>query len=177
VELVELDLVQALNSFIKDRGMQSRFIEFMKEVPTVSVAIPVEGDSPEMCHLPFIKDQSSNYYILTSSLASHFTALESSNNACLLFVNPEEHPKGGHFAHERLKVQTSVQRLGKESEEYEELLEGFRCRYGKIVNLIAGLGDFHIFRFETLRGVYIQGFGAAYRLNQGEHLPSEHIRA
>lgn len=157
--------------------MQSRFIEFMKEVPTVSVAIPVAGDSPEMCHLPFIKDQSSNYYILTSSLASHFKALDVSSKACLLFVNPDEHPKGGHFAHERLKVQTSVQKLDKDSEEYEDLLEGFRCRYGKIVNLIAGLGDFHIFRFQPVKGVYIQGFGAAYRLAGNENLPSEHIRA
>ncbi|MEJ2554582.1 MAG: hypothetical protein P8079_11540 [Gammaproteobacteria bacterium] len=36
--------------------------------------------------------------------------------------------------------------------------------FGEIVSLLAGLGDFHLFRLQPVRGNYVRGFAKAYEI-------------
>ena len=51
--------------------MISKYIDFISECRSVTVAIPALNPAVDACHLPFIKDESGNFYILTSQIASH----------------------------------------------------------------------------------------------------------
>ena len=67
--------------------MISKYIDFISECRSVTVAIPALNPAVDACHLPFIKDESGNFYILTSQIVSHYKSLAKSNEVSLMFVS------------------------------------------------------------------------------------------
>ena len=153
--------------------MQSRFIEFLKECDTVTVALVGKSGEPDVCHLPFVMDQCGTLFIFTSEIASHYKSLTESSHASLMLVSGQTAKMGGSFAKERCKLQCRVE--GPVDEERDEILMGFSSRYGSIVEMLKGLKDFHVWKLIPVSGIFIQGFGAAYRITSPSKLPSKQM--
>lgn len=123
----------------------------------------------DACHLPFIKDESGNFYIFTSEIASHFKALANSDGVSLMFVSGEMSKMGAEFSMQRCKIHCQVNAC--DLEDKEEILMGFKNRYGEIVDTLRQFKDFVLFQLVPKNGVFIRGFGQAYKIDEGQVLP------
>ena len=47
---------------------------------------------------------------------------------------------------------------------HEEILEHFTQRFGRFVNALRSLPDFQLFRLTPRSGLYVRGFGQAFRV-------------
>jgi len=153
--------------------MISKYIDFISECRSVTVAIPALNPAVDACHLPFIKDESGNFYILTSQIASHYKSLAKSNEVSLMFVSGNMSKFGVEFSLERCKINCQV-RLA-EPVRRNDILMGFRARYGEIIDTLSKFEDFNLFQLKPKTGVFIRGFGQAYKILEGDQIPSERI--
>ena len=153
--------------------MISKYIDFITDCRSVTVAIPAPSHPVDACHLPFIKDESGNIYILTSQIASHYEALASSRGVSLMFVSGNMSKFGVEFAMERCKLHCQIGLA--DNQKRDEILMGFKARYGEIVDTLANFQDFILFQLRPKNGVFIRNFGQAYKILEGDRLPTERI--
>ena len=153
--------------------MISKYIDFISECRSVTVAIPSLLPPVDACHLPFIKDESGNFYILTSQIASHYKALVKTKDVSLMFVSGKMSKFGVEFSMERCKLHCGV--MPAENLKRDDILMGFKARYGEIIDTLSKFEDFNLFKLVPKNGVFIKGFGQAYKILEGNTLPTERI--
>lgn len=68
------------------------------------------------------------------------------------------------FARRRIALSGRAERIEREAKLRAEILGRFRERFGKVMEMLEPLPDFHLFRIVPQRGRYIRGFGQAYEL-------------
>ena len=129
--------------------------------------------------VPFVMLESDEFAILVSELAQHTQNLlallkrpdteyeQTSSNtksaglvAGLLLA--DECQTEQLFARERLSLQMAVERVALDSEERTQILLCMKSQFGEVVDVLAGLPDFHCFKLKVVSGRYVRGFGAAY---------------
>ncbi|MBN2866221.1 MAG: pyridoxamine 5'-phosphate oxidase family protein [Thiotrichales bacterium] len=129
--------------------------------------------------VPFVELEAGVLAILVSELAQHtqnlFALLSAENieNA----ENPSIQKSAGLvagllvadeasteqlFARERLSLQMRVQLVAGGTEERSKILRLMQAQFGEVIEVLAGLPDFHCFKLQVKSGRYVKGFGAAY---------------
>jgi len=94
-----------------------------------------------------------------------------------LLVNPmlgtmlidDEQNSNNLFARCRVRYQCEAIAIEPDDEQYTALLDRYQDHHGKVVTLIRQLPDFILFRLIPKSGVFVVGFGEAYRI-EGEKM-------
>lgn len=103
------------------------------------------------------------YYIYISELSRHTQNLMDTGKVSLLFIENEERAK--HlFARQRVTMDCEAAEIERGSEHFELMLDKFQQRFGKFMEMLKNLNDFHLFRIEPKKGSYVRGFAQAFRL-------------
>ena len=116
---------------------------------------------PDASTVPYVYDDLGNFVVFISQLAQHTKNLKQQPQLAVMLIE-DEAVSGNLFA--RKRAQYSCVASQADPEERGRLLELFRMRHGKVVDLLASLPDFALFRLRPDSGQFVMGFGQAYRL-------------
>lgn len=126
------------------------------------IATQGSSQSPEASYAPIVWHDASGYLFL-SELASHTRNLRH-NPAIGLLLLEDEASVQNPFARRRISLQGQVHLVAREDQRFAAVIDLFHRQFGKVMELIEPLPDFHLFRVEIHAGRYIRGFGQAYEL-------------
>lgn len=137
--------------------------EFREQCLTLHLATVDQEGVPNASYAPFIYDNN-QYVVLISDMAKHARNLKQVNSASLMLIEDEKTARE-LFARKRLTMNAIARLVDKETEEGQQLLAKLQQRYGERINELGELGDFNLFVFEPLDGLFVKGFGKAFKLD------------
>lgn len=124
----------------------------------------VDGQQgPGASYAPFVRDTAGSFYVFVSLLAEHTQNLIERPQAAVMLIEPEEEARQ-IFARRRVSFRCRVEEVRRDTDEAAERLRQFRDRFGEIMDVLGGLGDFRLLRLVPTDGRFVIGFGQAYRL-------------
>lgn len=151
----------------KDLGeLAQAYREFIAGFKTVLMATTNTMNQPEASYAPYL-ELNGNYFIFISELALHTKNLLQTKQCSLLFIEDENKTKN-LFARQRVSLQCHAEIIQKDSAHYQATLTLFQERFGKFIQLLQTLPDFHLFCLKPQSGNYIAGFGQTYTLSGSE---------
>lgn len=149
---------------------------FLKSRQSLMLSTQAQNGELETSVVPFVELENGVLAILVSELAQHtqnLMALLASETQKLgmnkksaglvsgLLVADEASTEQ-LFARERLSLQLKVEAVAVDSDERRTILSLMQAQFGEVIEVLAGLPDFHCFKLQVESGRYVKGFGAAY---------------
>lgn len=125
-------------------------------------------ENPNVSYTPFVMDKDKNIYIFVSGMSIHTQNLHTSGKASVMFVEDEKETKQ-IFARRRLTYDCTASLIEKENPQWTSIADKFAESFGNIIDALRNLPDFRIFQLTPYKGLFVIGFGAAYRIS-GENL-------
>jgi len=141
---------------------------------TLQLATLGENNEPHCGYTPFIFD-GKDMIIFISQLAVHTKDLMVNPTLGTMLIDDEQ-DSNNLFARCRARYQCDAKVIKPQEAQYNELLERYQDRHGKVVTLIRQLPDFILFRLIPTSGVFIVGFGEAYRIEGSNMDEFVHVR-
>ena len=135
---------------------------------TVQLATLDEYAQPAISYAPFVSDEAGNFYVFISGLASHTQDLLRQPTVAVMLIADEQNTRQ-IFARTRATYQCVAEVVARETPEARLLLDALQARFGEVVGVLRGLGDFVLFRLKPQTGRFVMGFGQAFTLT-GERL-------
>ena len=126
------------------------------------LATLAEEQMPCASYAPLVWVDDSCYFYL-SDLASHTRNLKRCPSISLLLMEDEDRVANA-FARRRITFEATVVIVEREAPLFARVLAEFRHRFGKVMDMIEPLPDFHLFRLQLQAGRFVRGFGQAYEL-------------
>lgn len=149
-------------SDLSDSELQQRMLAFREQQQSVLLATLDSAQNPTASYAPFYFADG-QFYIFISQLAEHTQNLQQHPQASLLLI-ADEQDSANIFARQRLSYRCQAHEITRDSAEYDAILDAFQHKVGKMLGLLRGLGDFHLYALKPSSGDYVEGFGKAYRL-------------
>ena len=157
---------QDLNSLLQE------YHEFIAGFKTVLIASTSANNAPEASYAPYAELEG-KYYIFISELAAHTQNLLQTKICSLLFIEDED-KTNNLFARKRVSLHCQAEELTRNSATSEKVLALFHERFGKFMQLLQTLPDFHLFCLTPSSGNYVAGFGKAYSLSGSDLSQLQH---
>ncbi len=155
-------------------AVQAACQAFPARFQTLQLGTVSHDGLPEASYAPFVADQG-RYFVYLSDLARHTGNLRAVGRASVLFIEGEAQAR--HlFARERLTLACEVAECGRGSERFEQVLDLFEQKFGKFMQAIRPLQDFHLFELRPVAGSYVAGFARAYTLAGADLAQLNHRR-
>lgn len=137
-------------------------LAFPGRFKTLHLATLGRDGEPEASYAPYVADQG-RYYVFLSELARHTSNLRESGRCSVLFIESEDEAK--HlFARQRLTLLCQARVCARDDRRFEAVMDAFTQRFGRFMDVIRPLQDFHLFELQPLQGAYVAGFARAYTL-------------
>ena len=129
---------------------------------------------PHASYAPFIRDGDGAFCVFVSDLSEHTANLKRSPHASILLIEDEQDAREA-FAKRRLTLSVEAELVPRDHAGWAALADAFQQRFGAVIEVLRGLGDFHLIRLKPQRGSFVIGFGRAFELT-GERLDQlEHV--
>ena len=154
---------------------QQEFQNLRETLKTVQLATLNADGQPEASYAPFVWFEQ-NYYLYLSELARHTSNLLGNGSISLLFIESEE-SSPNLFARRRIVLQGEAQAITRDAELFEQIMTQFRQQFGKFIDLIQPLKDFHLFQINPVSGRFVRGFAEAFEMSGPGLDVIEHIGA
>ncbi len=119
---------------------------------------------PLASYAPFVRDGRGCCYVFVSDLAAHTGQLRASARTSLLLIE-DEGKAAQSFARQRLTFQCRAEAVPRSDAGWVARIDEFEARFGNVVAVLRELGDFTLFRLVPVAGVFVLGFGRAYRFD------------
>jgi putative heme iron utilization protein len=142
---------------------RKEFQNLRETLKTVQLATIDADGQPLASYAPFVWFEQ-NYYLYLSELAKHTSNLLGNRSISLLFIESEE-SSHNLFARRRIILQGEARVITRDAELFGQIMAQFRQQFGKFIDLIQPLQDFHLFQIKTHSGRFVQGFAQAYELS------------
>ena len=136
--------------------------EFMRGFQSLTLATSDTQGKPEASYATFVQI-GHKLYIYVSELAVHCANLQQSQRCSAMFIENEEEAKTV-FARRRFTLQCTTTEIARDSAVFNAALDAFRAKFGKFIDMIAPLTDFHLYELSPSLGSYVSGFAKAYHL-------------
>ena len=146
-------------------GQEAR--DFMQGFQTITLATSDKQGRPEASYTAFVQ-MGTRLYIYVSELAAHCSNLQQTGRCSAMFIENEEQAKTV-FARRRFTLQCQAEEIARDQALFSTAIDAFRAKFGKFVDMIAPLTDFHLYELTPSMGSYVSGFAKAY-IMQGEEL-------
>ena len=155
---------------------EAQCLTFLQSRQSLVLSTQSESGELESSVVPFVSLESGVFAILVSELAQHTQNLltlvdskkasESSNpkSAGLVagLLLADESATEQIFARERVTLQLKPELIGLKNAQRADVLTLMQRQFGDVIEVLAGLPDFHCFTLTVHSGRYVKGFGAAY---------------
>ena len=135
-------------------------------VLSVQLATVNADGKPEASYAPCAWVEN-NFYLFLSQLSSHTGNLAQNPSISLLLIE-DAAATSNYFARKRASLHGRVRTVAREDEAFARIMQAFHRRFGKVMEIIEPLPDFHLFCVEAESGSFVRGFGQAYELSGAE---------
>ena len=142
--------------------------EFKSQRSTLQLATQDADGIPNASYAPFALADD-GFYILVSELARHGTNLKASDKLSVMLVADESESKSV-FARKRLTFDATAEMVDRDSETFTKGVAALSSRFGEMIDNLAVLKDFNLFKLTPHHGLYVKGFGQAFSLSGAELL-------
>lgn len=136
---------------------------FKTERLTLQLATQDADGTPNASYAPFALADD-GFYILVSELARHGTNLKRSNRLSVMLLEDEVEAKSV-FARKRLTFDATAELVIRDSETFTKGVKALAARFGEMIDNLASLEDFNLFKLNPHQGLYVKGFGQAFSLS------------
>jgi hypothetical protein len=144
-------------------ALTGRLHDFIAAQTALLLAVDdAEGGPPVIGTLPFVL-RDGRFCVLASELAPHTQAMRRADVVSVALM-ADQCDTRNPFARERAQWQATVEVIERGTQAFERITAALRERHGRTVDLLCGLGDFHLFCLRPGSGRYVNGFGRAFRL-------------
>lgn len=128
---------------------------------------------PNISYAPFVANDR-GYYILISDIARHARNLKTTGKVSMMLIEDEQ---DAHkiFARHRLSFNAKAEIVPFESEEWFVGTQSLAQRHGEIVNDLVKMADFTLFNLIPTEGLFVKGFGQAYRVGPNDNVDLVHL--
>ena len=151
-----------------DKSPQQVLSHLLTHTQSLQLAtLNAEGE-PSISYAPFVQDETGSFVIFISGLATHTHDLLRHPTAAVLLIADEQATRQ-IFARTRVSYSCHASVIARDAEECPTLLDALQARFGEVVGVLRGLGDFVLFRLQPRAGRFVMGFGQAFVLG-GEDL-------
>ena len=146
-------------------AVADELVAFRRQFESLVLATVDDRGMPHASYAPFVRDPSGNLYVFVSALARHTAHLARGHAEILLIEDQALTPNP--FARRRLTYQCTSTAVAPGAE-WDTVMTEFSHRFGHIVATLRQLPDFTLFRLVPGDGVYVKGFGQAFRIPGGD---------
>lgn len=136
---------------------------FLGSFKTLQMATASAAGEPEASYAPFVRTGDNAFYICVSDLSRHTGHLAATGRASVLIVE-DESAAAQLFARRRLVFECDAEQVERGTERWHTMMDLFERKFGEVIGLIRPLADFRMFALSPRRGVFVKGFGQAYRI-------------
>ena len=130
---------------------------------TLQMATASASGMPEASYAPFVRTGDNAFYICVSDLSRHTGHLVANGRASVLIVE-DESASPQLFTRRRLVFECGAEQVERGSERWHATMDIFERKFGEVIGLIRPLADFRMFALTPRRGVFVKGFGQAFRI-------------
>ena len=131
---------------------------------TLSLSTLSAAGNPEISYTPYLRAEDGTFYIFVSELAHHTPNLQANPVCSVLFAAPEAQTKN-MYARERVFFRCQVEEVPRDADQHRHWLDLIQEKFGKTVEVLRNLPDFHLFALKPSDGQYTAGFGKAFKIN------------
>ena len=136
---------------------------FLGGFKTLQMATASAVGEPEASYAPFVRTGDNAFYVCVSDLAAHTGHLAATGRASVLLIE-DESATSQLFTRRRLVFECGAERIERDTERWRTTMAIFERKFGEVISLIRPLADFRLFALVPRRGVFVKGFGQAYRI-------------
>jgi hypothetical protein len=137
--------------------------QLLVQVKTLQLATLDTRGEPAISYAPFVRDEQGNFYIFVSQLASHTQEIMQHQQVAIMLIADEQETRQ-IFARTRASYRCVAEVVAREDVVYPQLLDVMQARFGEVVGVLRGLGDFVLLRLKPVSGRFVMGFGQAFVL-------------
>lgn len=137
--------------------------QLLAQVKTLQLATLDAKGEPAISYAPFVRDEQGNFCIFVSLLASHTQEMMQHPQVAIMLIADEQETRQ-IFARTRASYRCEVEVVVREEVIYVQLLDEMQARFGEVVGVLRGLGDFVLLRLKPVSGRFVMGFGQAFVL-------------
>lgn len=145
-----------------DSAVQEEARAFIRSRRTLVMATCGADGRPEASYAPFVRREGL-LYVYLSELARHSANLGADGRLSVLFIEDEQDTPQP-FARRRLTLACAAERVTRDSPSRAPTLDSFTVKFGELMDLLKTLQDFDLFRIRAHDGLFVRGFGQAFRL-------------
>ena len=136
---------------------------FLGGFRTLQMATASATGEPEASYAPFVRTGDNAFHICVSDLSRHTGHLVATGRASVLVIE-DESAADQLFARRRLVFECDTEQVERGTERWHAIMDLFERKFGDVIGLIRPLADFRMFALVPRRGVFVKGFGQAYRI-------------
>lgn len=161
---------------MEDSTGQTRqeIVRLIAQCQTLELATASEAGIPCASYAPYVQGKNYTFYVFLSDLAQHTANIGANPNVSAMVIE-DESVTDNIFARNRLVLQCTATRLDRQSDDFEQWINPYRERFGAIVDTMVQLADFNLYSLVPSQGVFVRGFGQAYRISGDAMSEIEHI--
>jgi len=143
--------------------LRKDYLALRETTTSVQLATVNQDSRPEASYAPCVWFEN-NCYLFLSGLSSHSGNLVNNPRLSLLLVDDAAAAPNA-FARKRASLHGSARIVARDEAVFAGVLQLFHQRFGKVMEIIEPLPDFHLFCVDLESGSFIRGFGQAYELS------------
>ena len=136
---------------------------FLRTFKTLQMATASTAGEPEASYAPFARTGDNAFYVCVSDLSRHTGHLVANGRASVLIVE-DESASPQLFTRRRLVFECTAEQVERGTDHWHMTMDVFERKFGEVIGLIRPLADFRMFALMPRRGVFVKGFGQAYRI-------------
>jgi putative heme iron utilization protein len=146
---------------------QTAYATFIDGFRSVVLSTVDADGKPGSSYAPCLVDDDGTMWCLVSGLSIHTRNVEATGRASAFFIE-DESQAAEIFARRRLSFDCVAAILPREHEAFPGVVARFVERFGPVAEQIASMPDFRPLRLQPRSGQFVIGFGAAYRVQDGQ---------
>jgi len=148
--------------YCQDSVLHEEITAFLESCRTLIIAtLATDADFPDASYAPYVAHEG-DFFVLISQLAAHTRNLLAKPACHVLFI-ADEHGSTNLFARKRMSFRCQAREMPREHPDAEAIINQMQKRFGPIVGMIRGLGDFRLIQLEPDQGLFVKGFGQAFK--------------
>ncbi|QDF66162.1 heme utilization protein HutZ [Shewanella sp. SNU WT4] len=142
--------------------------QFKHSRHTLQLATCDQHGLPNASYAPYaLADK--GFYILVSDMARHGMNLKQSSLVSVMLLEDESEAKTV-FARKRLTFDAHAKCIGRDNPDFNLGVAALTARFGDMIAELAALADFNLYQLRPQQGLYVKGFGQAFKLSGDELL-------
>ena len=148
--------------------------KLITDVRTVIMSTVDSKGMPNASYAPVGVDNDNNLYVYISELSKHTSNLKNNNVLSVMLIEDEAGSEN-IFARKRLTMNAKVELIERGALDWEENMMYLEDRFGKSIEYLKGMTDFHLFKIVPEDALLVYGFGKAFRFSGEKMEEMDHL--